>query len=271
MGKREHNRKTLIGQSFGHLIVVGEAVTKNGRYYWPCRCVCGREISVRSDALIRNKQVSCGCVSREKARERATTHGKAGSRIYKIYRGMLDRCNNPNHPSYPRYGGKGIKVEDSNWSTFVGFISDMGEPPTDKHTLDRKNNLLGYSKSNCRWATMKEQALNRTNNHVIEKNGEVFTISEWSERLNIPDTTIHSRLSNGYSEQEAIKNGTLARQHLLSFDGKTLTLAEWSSLIGVPYETLRHRVSYLGWSVERALTTPLRPKKSARMPEDTWV
>lgn len=42
----------------------------------------------------------------------------------------------------------------------------------------------------------------------------------------------------------------------LSYDGKTLCLSEWSQITNLSYGTLWERVKILGWSAERALTTP---------------
>jgi len=47
-----------------------------------------------------------------------------------------------------------------NHQGFWNFLEDMGERPKDG-SLDRSNNMLGYSKENCAWVTKKEQALNR--------------------------------------------------------------------------------------------------------------
>ena len=33
-------------------------------------------------------------------------------KLYRVWGGMLSRCNNPNHPLYKNYGGRGIKVCD---------------------------------------------------------------------------------------------------------------------------------------------------------------
>lgn len=71
---------------------------------------------------------------------------------------MWTRCTNPNVKSYKDYGGRGVQVCE-RWKNFEHFLADMGERPTAR-TLDRKNVNGDYKKSNCRWATRKEQAMN---------------------------------------------------------------------------------------------------------------
>ena len=73
---------------------------------------------------------------------------------------MNARCHNPKHKSFKDYGGRGIKVCD-RWKTFENFYEDMGERPIGM-TLDRFPDQNGnYEKSNCRWATRRQQTHNR--------------------------------------------------------------------------------------------------------------
>jgi hypothetical protein len=72
---------------------------------------------------------------------------------------MRTRCNNPNYYAYHRYGGRGIKVCE-RWDDFALFVKDIGERPTGM-TLDRIDNDGNYEPSNCRWATMYIQSMNR--------------------------------------------------------------------------------------------------------------
>lgn len=88
-----------------------------------------------------------------------TVGGKARS-IYSIWADMRQRCRNPSHHAYARYGGRGITVCD-RWSAFENFLNDMGERPTPQHSIDRVDNDKGYFPENCRWATWKEQNMNR--------------------------------------------------------------------------------------------------------------
>jgi hypothetical protein len=89
----------------------------------------------------------------------AVKHGMHGTSIYVRWACMMDRCYRPNNAQWKDYGGRGITV-DPRWHVFENFYADMGDPP-DGLTLDRKDNDLGYSKSNCRWATRSEQNKNK--------------------------------------------------------------------------------------------------------------
>lgn len=72
---------------------------------------------------------------------------------------MIRRCWDKNMSTYKYYGGRGIKVCD-RWLQFENFFADMGIAP-DGHSLDRIDPNGNYEPSNCRWATILEQAHNK--------------------------------------------------------------------------------------------------------------
>jgi pentatricopeptide repeat protein len=130
---------------------------------WRCRCSCGVERLVHGTNLRQGLSLSCGCLSREKVKERSTKHGHARrgnvTRAYSCWVRMKQRCFNPNQKDYPNYGARGISVCE-RWLEFANFYEDMGDPPPGL-TLDRIDNDRGYGPGNVRWATAREQVLNR--------------------------------------------------------------------------------------------------------------
>ena len=140
--------------------------------------------------------------------QKSTTTSKRPE--YYIYTTLKQRCYNPRHEHYDRYGGRGIAVCERWRESFADFLTDMGERPSPHHTIERINNDGPYSPDNCRWATKKEQARNRTSNWLIECEGTTRSLAEWSEISGVPRTTITSRIKrSGWSTKEAVFTPTL--------------------------------------------------------------
>lgn len=126
-------------------------------------------------------------------------------RLYRIWADMKTRCNNPNFPKYTDYGGRGIKV-CQEWQLFEQFQEwAMTSGYADTLTLDRVDNDKGYSPSNCRWVTQKDQCNNKRNNHLLTYNGETLTIAQWARKLGINYFSLHDRITKlGWSAEKAI-------------------------------------------------------------------
>lgn len=145
------------------------------------------------------------------------SHNKVHSMEYRAWMHMKQRCCNPRHKQYPEYGGRGINVCD-RWRNFDAFYEDMGDRPSPKHSLDRRNNDLGYSKDNCRWATRTEQNRNHRGNRVLQFNGKIQCIADWADEMSLPASTIQNRLSRNWSIEDTL---TTPRRENYPLTGKT--------------------------------------------------
>lgn len=195
--------KDLTGQVFGQLTVVGRnpenTVCKRPR--WDCLCSCGNSHTVSGACLRKGNTRSCGCYQKEHPSR--LRHGMSNALEYDIWLKMKARCSNPQDKSYPRYGGRGISYSPA-WESFDVFIADMGKRPTNRHTLERVDNNLGYTPENCRWATYTEQARNKSSNRFLEIDGVKRPLSAWAEIGAVTPQHLRGRLRDGWGVKAAV-------------------------------------------------------------------
>lgn len=197
----------LTGKKFDKLKVVSRAddyIKPNGHkiIQWHCVCECGNEVTVRAEYLTSGHTKSCGC---KRLVSHTKTYGQTNTRLYKIWIGIKERCCNPKRNNYYLYGGRGIKLCDE-WLNFENFYHwSVNNGYSNELTIDRIDNDLDYSPSNCRWATNKQQSNNRRSNRIIKYNGESHTLQEWSKITGINSNTIRMRIDKyGWSVEKAL-------------------------------------------------------------------
>lgn len=192
----------LTGQQYGYWFVIGFAGPAGRNVpFWLCRCACGKLRCVVQQLLTSGRSKSCGCQRYKLASHSLTTHGLTNTPHYFIYKGIIARCYDPSVRGYKFYGAKGITVCDrwrfgeDDLSGLECFYQDLGERPTPTHSIDRKNNRGNYEPDNCHWATRREQALNRSDNHLVTFQNQTLSVTEWGEILPISRATIYQRLA----------------------------------------------------------------------------
>ena len=181
----------LVGKKFGRLTVVEFDRLQNHKTYWKCVCDCGLTVVVKGNNLRSGNTKSCGCLHRESLIKTGHANKKHGeghdnkTRLYSIWCGMRQRCNNPNRTAYNLYGGKGVKVCDEwndylkfkEWATTHGYADNL--------SIDRIDSSKGYYPENCRWITPSENTARANKNHTTRKviRGEGLSKTSQPQRI----------------------------------------------------------------------------------------
>ena len=203
---KNNHRKSLVGQCFTRLTVcalMGHTKTTEAMSYWLCRCQCGKWRIVAKQKLTSGLAKSCGCYKTDLAAQKHRTHGLSKTLVYRRWSDMHTRCYNPRFKQYADYGGRGIQVE-KRWHSFENFYADMGEPSNRSYQIERRNNDGNYGRSNCYWATQKQQARNKRNSVFLSANGETHCVSEWAEILHLSPLLIAKRKRSGWPDAECL-------------------------------------------------------------------
>lgn len=191
---------------FGRLLVLKSAGLKARQVMWLCRCDCGNEIETSGAALRKGRSISCGCYKSTRLAVQSITHGESGKTAeYHAWAAMIGRCFNLNDAAYERYGGRGITVSNQWRSDYRAFLRDMGRRPSASHSLERKDNSLGYSKGNCIWATEAMQSRNRRSNVIVEYGGKSMVLKDACAAAGLPYKTVHARIKQGWDIDMALR------------------------------------------------------------------
>lgn len=187
----------LTGRRYGRLVVLEDTgIRKNKSIVWKCECDCGKIVFPTARHLSIGNTTSCGC-SRIK-------HGYAGTRIFSIWRGMKERCDNKNSRSYKNYGGRGISICDEWYDIDTFYSWAMSSGYADDLTLDRIDVNGNYEPDNCKWSTDIEQHNNRNDNIYYERDGKNQSIAMWCRELGIKKGTVYRRIQRGWDIWDAL-------------------------------------------------------------------
>ena len=95
------------------------------------------------------------------------------------------------------------------------------------------------------------------------------TFRNWSLQNGYNDNLTIDRIdTNGNYEPNNCRWVSMEEQNknktsnvILTYNNESHTLSEWSQITGIHRKTIKSRICRDGWSVERALTTPVKNKK----------
>lgn len=198
----------LTGQRFFRWTVIGpkKFTRKSGEVEsgWLCRCDCGNQSIVPPTRLSFGLSRSCGCLQKEVAAKLKASHRKCGTKAYRSWVKIKQRCLNPKNKGFKRYGGAGITIADEWRDNFQAFYDHIGPAPSDSHSVDRIDNSRGYEPGNVRWATASEQARNRSDNTWVNISGRKLCLKDAAKSAGLNHVTVRGRLRRGWDLKTAL-------------------------------------------------------------------
>ena len=192
----------LTGKRFGKLTVIKRHGTlHNGAATWICRCDCGESISPRTTTTQLLHRTRCCAKCRSRKYKNATA---AFPREYRSWKSAIRRCHDRTDDSFHKYGARGIRVCARWRKSFDNFFSDMGPRP-EAMSLGRIDNDGDYTKKNCRWETLRQQANNTRTNRRLTLDGKTQTLTQWARDLGCSYQCVQKRIDEfGWSLRRAL-------------------------------------------------------------------
>lgn len=127
------------------------------------------------------------------------------------------------------------------------------------------------------WSKMRNRCGNANDKDYVNYGGRGIRVCKRWQSFNVffedmgecPEDHSIERIDNyeGYepgncrwaTKKEQANNRRSSRW--VEFNGDRKTLMQWAECVGIHCSTIARRLDYLGWSIEEALTTPLRGRR----------
>lgn len=202
------NYSEFVGKKYGRLKIASfvDPVLYPGLCV--CKCDCGNEVQKLVYNLKSGGTKSCGC------RSGNTKHGGRGTRTYRVWKHMKNRCLNPKNQDFKNYGGRGIVVCDEWKSSFPSFLRDMGECPP-WFSIERKDVNGNYCPGNCEWIPVERQSKNRRCAIRLTINNETKLMTEWCDVFSVSRDVVYARMRKGWLIENLFKPARATRPRLV--------------------------------------------------------
>jgi len=210
------------GEVFGSWTILRYDCKRGNAHMWLCRCACGRETLVAMDSLTRGKSTQCAdCAYQSRSHQPRTRNFYASPHLPRRTSG---------HPTEAR--------------CYHAMIDRCYNPNATSHS-----HYGGRGITVCqRWresfqAFLNDMGARPSSGHSIDRIN-----NDGNYEPNNCRWATHT-------EQQRNKSNN----HLVSFRGRTMCIADWADEVGLSWHVLIMRLR-LGWTVERAMTEPVRHK-----------
>lgn len=252
MDKVKEYCDSFINKKYNRLTIVKfVGSTKHQKRLVQCKCDCGNNTTVTLTSVTNGYVKSCGCLQKEAGHKMLFVDGRTKERLHSIYWGMKDRCYNSHSDAYKHYGERGIKVCDEWLEDYLNFKKwALNNGYSDELSIDRINVNGNYEPSNCRWATIEQQAMNKRNTLYITYNNETKTLKEWCDIYKLNYRLVLSRIHKNKKGNKSIEEIFFApkkEEFTLTYNNEKHTLKEWSAIMDISYDTIleRYKKKYL--------------------------
>lgn len=209
--KRQHDFVSkYIGVKINKLTITEYLETKKRKTKVKAICECGNKGEYLLSSLINENTKSCGCFHKEMIKKSLSTHNLCSHPLYSTWAHMIQRCTNENNNEYKYYGGRGVKVSmrwEHDFEAFYEWAIKRWQPglELDKDKLASQQTGVLYCPELCCFLSTKENTRNKSNNRMIEYNGETKCLAEWCEILNMSRSVLWGRLNRGWNIEKAFR------------------------------------------------------------------
>lgn len=148
-------------------------------------------------------------------------NNKVKIRLNKILQSIITRCYNPKHKCYKNYGGKGITICDE-------WICEKG---LDNFYEWAINNGYYYEKEDCGYSKLSIDRIDNNKGYSPDN-------CRWATR----------------TQQARNKSNTI----IVEYNGRKAPLRDFCDELNLKFHAIFLRIYRRGWSVEKALSTPIK-------------